>query len=332
MTHEEAITIIRDSALSEHDSALSEHADHLISLLRPSAKVQLHQSFESFGADTQQSFFGGQPLLPKGVEWPLWDRRERLQANIERWEKRINPAPQYQWMQRALEDWKQHLNDGPIPLAFLGQVFLAELPSSISREGWRSSGSIAFFYGDSAIPGYSSANRGHCRVIYLPEGAALRPADYPKALGDDSRYPKLHASFHLEWTLPGEPLDEALNPFLRRDLEYRKLLGRLMSWHTPPDQAPHRFAGYPQQIQGPMEDECQLTAERISWAEYRGFNSDRRAQLRQRRRGWQMLLQFASDERLGWMWSDVGLVYFWAQREDIAKLNFEGALAILQSG
>jgi uncharacterized protein YwqG len=89
---------------------------------------------------------------------------------------------------------------------------------------------------------------------------------------------------------------------------------------------------YPQQIQGPMEDECQLTAERISWAEYRGFNSDRQAQLRQRGRDWQMLVQFASDERLGWMWSDVGLVYFWAHREDIAKLNFEGALAILQSG
>jgi uncharacterized protein YwqG len=325
MTREEAITTIRISGLSEH-------TDYLVSLIRPSAKIQLHQSSGTCGADLRRSFFGGLPLLPKGFEWPLWDRRERLQANIERWEKRINPAPQYQWMQKAVEDWKQHLNDGPMPLAFLGQVFLGELASSIALEDWPTNGSLAFFYGDSAMPGYSSANRGHCRVIYLPEEAALHLTDFPKALGDEFRYPRLHASFHLEWTLPGEPLDEGSDPFLRRNLEYRQLLGRLMSWHTPPGQAPHRCAGYPQQIEGAMEDECQLTAERISWAEYRAFNSDQQAQLRQRGRDWQMLAQFASDERLGWMWSDVGLVYFWAHRDDIAKLNFDGALAILESG
>ena len=182
------------------------------------------------------------------------------------------------------------------------------------------------------MPGYSSANRGHCRVIYLPEEVALHVTDYPKALGDEFRYPRLHASFHLEWTLPGEPLDEASNPFLQRNLEYRHLLGKLMSWHTPSDQAPHRCAGYPQQIQGPMETECQLTAEGISWDEYRGFSSDRKSNLRHRARDWQMLIQFASDERLGWMWSDVGLIYFWARREDIAKLNFGETLAILQCG
>jgi uncharacterized protein YwqG len=325
MTLEQAIATIRNSALSEH-------ADYLVSLFRPSAKVQLHQSTDASGADLHQSFFGGLPLLPKGFEWPLWDRRERLQANIERWKKGINPAPQYQWMQKAVEDWKRHLNDGPIPLAFLGQVYLRELAGSITLDGWPTSGSLVFFYGDSAMPGYSSANRGHCRVIYLPEEAALHPIDYPKALGDEFRYPKLRASFHLEWTLPGEPLDDASNPILQRSPEYRQLLSKLMSWHTPLDQAPHRCAGYPQQIQGTMEDECQLTAEHISWSEYRGFNSNQQAQLRQRGRDWQMLVQFASDERLRWMWSDVGLVYFWAHSQDIAKLNFDDALAILQSG
>ena len=114
MTREEAIATIRNSALSEH-------VDYLVSLIRPSAKVQLHKSSDASRADLHRSFFGGLPLLPKGFQRPLWDRRERLQANIERWEKRINPAPQYQWMQKAIEDWKQHLNDGPMPLAFLGQ-------------------------------------------------------------------------------------------------------------------------------------------------------------------------------------------------------------------
>jgi uncharacterized protein YwqG len=325
MTREEAIASIRNSMLSEH-------IDYLVTLLRPSAKIHLHEPAQVSEADLPRSFFGGLPLLPKGVEWPLWDRRERLQASIDRFEKVIDPAPQNQWMRKTVEKWKQHLNDGPMPLAFLGQVNLEELARSVPLQGWPTGGSLAFFYGDSAIPGNATADQGHCRVIYVPEEAALFLTDYPTALNEELRYPKLHATFHLEWTLPYEPLDEASNPLFRRNPDYRDLLGTLMSWSTPPNQAPHRCAGYPQQIQGPMEHECQLIAERTDWTKYRGFNADQRAQLRKRGEDWQLLIQFASDKRLKWMWSDVGLVYFWARRQDIAELNFDEVLAILQSG
>jgi uncharacterized protein YwqG len=325
MTREEAIATIRNSALSGD-------IDYLISLIRPSAKIHLHEPAEVSGFDLPRSFFGGLPLPPKGVEWPLWDRRARLQASIDRWEKVIDPAPQYEWIRKNVEKWKQHLEDGSMPLSFLGQVFLGELARSISLQDWPTSGSLAFFYGDSATPGNKTANQGHCRVIYVPEETALFLTDYPAALDEKLRYPKLHATFHLEWALPFEPLDEASNPLFRRNPEYCDLLGTLMSWDTPPNQEPHRCAGYPQQIQGPMEQECQLIAERIDWTGFRSLDSDQRAQLRKRGNDWQLLIQFASDSRLNRMWSDVGLVYFWARRQDIAELNFDGALAILQSG
>jgi uncharacterized protein YwqG len=244
----------------------------------------------------------------------------------------MDPAPQYEWMRKNMEKWKQHLDDGPTPLAFLGQVFLGELARIISLQDWPTSGSLAFFYGDSANPGNKTANQGHCRVIYLPEDAALSLTDWPAALDEKLRYPKLHATFHLEWALPLEPLDEASNPLFRRSPEYSDLLGTLMSWSTPPNQSPHRCAGYPQQIQGPMEPECQLIAERTDWTEYRSFDSDQKSQLCKRGKDWQLLIQFASDRRLKWMWSDVGLVYYWARRQDIAGLNFDETLAILQSG
>jgi uncharacterized protein YwqG len=325
MMREEAIAIIRDSTFSED-------IDYLVSLIRPSAKIHLHEPAEVSGADLPKSFFGGLPLLPKGTEWPLWDRRERLQASIDRWEERIDPAPQYEWMRKTIAKWKQQLDDGPMPLAFLGQVFLGELARNIPLPGWPTSGSLAFFYGDSAIPGSATANQGHCRVIYLPEEATLYLTDHPTAPGEELHYPKLHATFHLEWSLPYEPFDEALNQRFRGDTKYRDLLGALMSWSTPPDQAPHRCAGYPQQIQGPMEQECQLIAEGTDWTEYKGFSSDQKDQLRKRGEDWQLLVQFASDKRLKWMWSDVGLIYYWARRHDIAGLKFDEALAILQSG
>lgn len=325
MTREEAIATIRNSTLSGD-------IDYLVSLIRPSAKIHLYEPAEVPGLDSPRSSFGGLPLLPKGVEWPLWDRRESLQANIDRWGKQINPAPQYEWMRKSVEEWKQHLDDGPMPLAFLGQVFLGELDRSISLKDWPTSGSFAFFYGDSAIPRNTTSDRGHCRVVYVPEEASLSLADYPAALDEKLRYPKLHATFHLEWALPLEPLDEASSPLFRWNPEYRDLLGALMSWSTPPNQRPHRCAGYPQQIQGPMELECQLIAERTDWAEYRSFETDQKTQIRERGKDWQLLIQFASDERLKWMWNDVGLVYFWARRQDIAGLNFDEALAILQSG
>ena len=169
-------------------------------------------------------------------------------------------------------------------------------------------------------------------MLFRSEEAALFLTAYPDALDEELRYPKLRATFHLEWALPSEPLDEDSNPLFRRNPEYRDLLGTLMSWSTPPNQEPHRFAGYPQQIQGPMEQECQLIAERTDWTEFRSFDSDQRTQLRKRGKDWQLLIQLASDRRLKWVWSDVGLVYYWARRQDIAELNFDEALAILQSG
>jgi len=325
MTREEAIATIRNSTLSGD-------IDYLVSLIRPSAKIHLHEPAEVSGFGLPKSSFGGLPLLPKGVDWPLWDRRERLQESIDRWEKVMDLAPQYEWMRKNVEKWKQHLDDGPIPLAFLGQVFLGELARNISLQDWPASGSLAFFYGDSAMPRNTTADKGHCRVIYVPEETALFLTACPDALDEELRYPKLHATFHLEWALPSEPLDEDSNPLFPRNPEYRDLLGTLMSWNRPPNQEPHRFAGYPQQIQGPMEQECQLIAERINWTEFRSFDSDRRAQLRKRGKDWQLLIQLASDRRLKWVWSDVGLVYYWARRQDIAELNFDGALAILQSG
>lgn len=317
MTREEAIDIIRNSSFSEH-------TDELVPLLQPSARVILHPQAEI--PEPPQSFFGGQPLLPRDFEWPLWDRRERLQASIDRFGKRTNL-----WMRQAVEKWKKQLDDGPMPLAFLGQIFLKELNQSAPLQDWPTSGSLAFFYGDTAIPGNKTADRGHCRVIYFPEDVQCRATEFPAALQPSLQYPKLYAIFHREWSLPSEPINLDSNSRFWLDEEYVDFLEEFLPWRVDSDQAPHRCGGHAQVVQGPMEPECQLISEHLSWAEFRSFDPEQRTQLEKRAGHWRMLAQFASDDRLNWMWNDVGLVYFWAPLGDLAAASFDNALALLQS-
>ena len=80
-----------------------------------------------------------------------------------------------------------------------------------------------------------------------------------------------------------------------------------------------------------MRLECQLVTNGLYCGDATGYQDPRRASLELGASDWQLLLQIDSDEeRLGWMWGDVGRVYFWIRRQDLASADFEGAWAVLQ--
>jgi uncharacterized protein YwqG len=81
-----------------------------------------------------------------------------------------------------------------------------------------------------------------------------------------------------------------------------------------------------------MEPECQMISENLNWDEYRRLNPEQKSDFNSRAKAWQLLVQFASDKRLRWTWSDVGMVYFWAPVQDISARRFESVTALLQSG
>ena len=45
-----------------------------------------------------------------------------------------------------------------------------------------------------------------------------------------------------------------------------------------------------------------------------------------------MLAQIDSDDDAGWMWGDVGAVYFAMRRQDLAEREFDRAWLVLQCG
>lgn len=52
----------------------------------------------------------------------------------------------------------------------------------------------------------------------------------------------------------------------------------------------------------------------------------------QSRNDWAMLLQLDTDDAAGWMWGDVGRLYYMSRKSDLTVGNFENAWMVLQCG
>jgi uncharacterized protein YwqG len=342
MQREQAIELIRSSALSNHSEALISH-------LAPSARIILDEDSENTSEGFSTSYFGGQPLLPENMAWPDWDKTSYLMAEIDTLEKtlekfiqRTKDQPEkipgsrerrLKGFQDSIAKNREELSIGRIPLAFLGQVSLRDLASVAPLPGWPNEGILAFFYDHSQLWGFDPLDRGHCRVLFYPEDVPLIPAEFPQTLPADARYPQRSLKFRCEWTLPTYlELKNGDLAIWKMD-EYRDLLEKVNSDKLHGKEIVHRVGGYPQEVQGDMRLKCRLVTNGLYCGDRTGYNDPRSVELEKGASDWQLLAQFDSDEaRLGWMWGDVGRVYFWARRQDIESANFGNCWAVLQCG
>jgi len=93
----------------------------------------------------------------------------------------------------------------------------------------------------------------------------------------------------------------------------------------------HHLLGQPQLIQGDMRDECQLASSDGYVGSAEGYDSDRAKELRAGARDWLLLLQLDSEDQApGWMWGDVGRLYFWIRVQDLRARKFERVWMVLQ--
>ncbi|HEY2466764.1 MAG TPA: YwqG family protein [Terracidiphilus sp.] len=341
MQREEAIELIRASAVAEYWGTL-------INYLSPSARIILGEDAEHDSHGQLTSHFGGQPRLPENATWPYWDKREYLEVEIASLEKRIiaytartkdQPETIPGIRERRLTGFRnsiakkrEELALRQIPLAFLGQLSLREISAVAPLPGWPREGVLAFFY-DAAdqIWGFDPLDRGHCCILYYPQDVSLVAAEFPKGLTEDARFQRRSLHFAREWTLPPRLVLDNGEFALWKTSEYRDLLKRLNS--DAIGETVHRVGGNPQEIQGEMQLKCQLVTHGIYCGDPNGYKDPRRVELERGALDWQLVAQFDSDEtRLGWMWGDVGRVYFWARRQDIEAADFSNSWAILQCG
>lgn len=251
-----------------------------------------------------ESRVGGVPDLPPGTEWPRWLPKEGA-------------------VDVSGEPWSP---ESPAPLGFIAQIDLRDVPRI--DEALPSSGWLYFFYDRYTEPwGFDPADRGSCRILYADcDRSTLLRAEPPADAEPEHVAEPCRVEFAVQLTLP-EDLEGVEYDTPAFDA-YEALREELTGYDGSTF---HRLLGHPELIQNPMELECQLTSNGVDCGSPEGYESDRAQELAAGERDWRLLLQIDSDDDgPGWMWGDVGRIYFWVKRNDLASLQFQDAWLIFQ--
>lgn len=169
------------------------------------------------------SWLGGVPSLPAGMEWPTWRTG---------------------------------------PLAFVGGLSLAEVHAALPEAPLPSSGSLLLFFDQEATAwGLEPGDEGNGRVLFVPDGEEVAATEPPWGLSEESRWPRRPLRLLPEWTLPDlfSERVEALGIPVDRKEEYAALLDALALRQAPRgldvlEETPqHRLLGHPPLIQDEPE-------------------------------------------------------------------------------
>jgi len=102
-------------------------------------------------------------------------------------------------------------------------------------------------------------------------------------------------------------------------------------WDLESGNAPnHHLFGHAANIQGDTQLEAQLVSNGLYCGNDGGYEDARAQQLAKGADDWMLLLQLDSDQEAGFMWGDVGMLYFWIRKQDLAQRAFDRTWLIMQ--
>lgn len=219
-------------------------------------------------------------------------------------------------------DWKGK------PQAFLAQIDLAEVSRAVDSF-LPSSGFLYFFYDqDQGVWGFDPKDLGGWKVLYTKESrSCLEERKAPSGLDQHCLYKSKSVSFHRVEALPDfERLPKAVVLDDDDSDTYSSLRDEVFEGMTR-----HQMLGFPIAVQNDdMEDECQLVANGIYVGNAEGYKDPRAVQLRELPNDWKLLLQLDTDDDTGWMWGDVGTLYFWVRESDAKRGDFDKVWMVFQ--
>lgn len=250
-----------------------------------------------------RTHFGGAPEVPEGFSWPRFTT--------------------------ATYDDDRVLSR---PLAFLAQFNCREV-APFDREGLLpESGILAFFYElGSQRWGFDPADRGCARVFWFPEEASLSPAAFPDDLPPEYRLPEMAVSLSAESAFPCAEDFFAGQDLQRADWDGFFEACAMLEIDEPDNRS--GLLGWPDEIQGSMFRDCELTAR----GHYLGsgpvdLSPEDKAAAQAAKDNWQLLFQLDTVEKDGFelMFGDCGRIYFFIRKEDLAARRFDRVWLILQ--
>jgi len=244
------------------------------------------------GDSDSSSWFGGNPAVPSGFQWPT-------------------------------------LRGESIP--FLGQIRLADLPVVEGTPDLPRTGTVAFFFHTEGGVSSSVDTEKGFQVVYwnhesdlsemAPPGVLPGPAAPPvkgwrKLLGlgpkpsERRSYDRKPIAFRPMVTYSDSVPDDLLDT--DDEIEFEKVV-----YDNFKDGPLHHLFGYAQPVQSTSEEMAAEVAKPP-------LDSDGAK--------WVLLLQVDEDRSTGFNWIDAGKVFFWITEQDLSNANFNRVRAIIDWG
>ncbi|HSS60309.1 MAG TPA: YwqG family protein [Candidatus Limnocylindrales bacterium] len=226
-------------------------------------------------------------------------------------------------------DFRWPLDPSGEPLAFVGQVDLAEIRKVSELGALPATGVLGFFYAARDQPsGYQSSDRQRWAISYSREPISVVSSP-PGTLG----FPEVALNPTGDLTLPqGDSVDVEnleLNP-IEADA-YESVLDELRATHGAGRQLSiHRVGGWPDAIQRDPPIAAQLASNGVDAGDLAVYQLESTEAVLRRRATWRLVAQFDSDESIGMMWGVYGRLYFSMREQDLEQRTWETAWAVMQ--
>lgn len=215
------------------------------------------------------------------------------------------------------------------PLDFLLRLSLADLQPVLPVGGLPASGALLFFYAAEEQPwGFDPKDKGSCAVLHVPDRAA--PVGAESAATDGALMPRRSIGLRRIDTRPSVS-NERVDGLKLDQTEFDDYL-RLLE--APFQGRPkHQIGGWPTVLQNDsMQLECQLASHGLFCGDASGYEDPRAATLQPGAAQWRLLAQIDTDDDLGLMWGDCGIIYFWLREGESGQLDLKQPWLILQCG
>lgn len=253
--------------------------------------------------DIRTSKLGGNPAVPEGFVWPRYT---------------------------GTDDDEEECTDKP--LTFLAQIDLSTIAEYDSEGLLPKSGMLSFFYElETMTWGYDPKDKGSARVYYFSDVEGLTEQECPDDLEQDFIIPECTLTFikqksycNLIGDLPKECNEEKEID----DDDFEILLEKYSN-----DGYPMKLLGYPDIIQNPMEEECELCSRGYYMGgSYPELSEEESKDVKEKSRDWILLFQMNSLELEDYSldFGDLGSIYFWIRKQDLREKNFDNIWLQLQ--
>ena len=215
-----------------------------------------------------------------------------------------------------------------VPLDFLARISLAEVQDAVRIDWLPPSGALLFFYDlERQTWGFDPADRGSWAVLHVEDLDDDQIASLHQS-SDSGRIPFRSFRFVPFQSLPSWER-ESIKALDLSDAESDALFKIADSAFG--GRPAHQIGGFPTPVQGDdMELEAQLVSNGLYCGDATGYNDPRAAELRPGAADWRLLFQFDSDDDLGVMWGDLGILYFWVTEARAKQGDFREAWLVQQ--